>query len=1063
MTISRKLTPSSFDIALLTKELGAILVNTRLNAVVNVSKTTYLLRFHASNTALERCPTRRPDLLEAYTRPALLIEPGFHAHTTVFDRCKIGKPTAFTLQLRSELSNLICLGVTQFYFDRVIVLAFGRYGGDVTRRLVVELYGRGNVFVCDENYTIITSQAQLGKVVPGANYLSTRKDLTTYEQVRARCSFEYFTQVVDKATKQKGQAACIRAAIAQGFYLGGSASAVIMRALGLKTSIKARTVQQDEALLKRLWAVCEGVLYALFDALDTSVSSLLAPGYLYFYKRDEIEVVDSNEDETELVGTLLDAVCVAEYHPFDIRKIHQECTLYDDTTIRMYPSFNQTVDEYTSLLETARGYQARAQLLLKAKSILTHAQTTTDERVQALMATSAKNRLQAECMIWKAAYIDNSVRGIKMLFDKGKLTWKSIGEWLSSNPGQSLDLIASVDPAKKIITIEVPFDQEDVESMGLEGLKVLYTLDDVVKLVNLEDIDDVSSDEELPMNSTPDEEIGNDIRIALVKFDIHLPSWRGAQEAASQLYGRAKEAEEKGLRTVGQSNIYLKKIEKKSLAEAAKAISDTDARLVALQRQRAPLWFERFNWFISTDGCLVLAGRDAQSNELLVKKFMGPVDIFVHSEAHGAACTVIKCPPIPMDLRSAKDDRVLRWLPPQQTVLEAGAFTVANSKAWTQNVPLQAYWVYADQVTKTAPTGTFVGTGSFVIRGKRNYLPAQSMELGICLLWRYDEPRASLWYTRYSSPLKEDEYTIEAPIRATSRQQSDSIIVANTQRQKNIVRTAEQAERDKYKDERKQKQKERQEKIKQQKLQAKIRRLISEGREEEAAACQRRLDGEKDPEEAEVEQVQFCDLCGTIGHTWESCTTHDLARFRTLRSAHISPVLAQMWDGIDLPMFDQGVPEDEVCGDMQDDMLKDTIVSTSGAQEKELSGTTDSSEYSALFTITTERPTDEQGPGLLVMIAPYSVVKDVPYAVKIVPGQMTRGKAHRLLQQVLLGSKMLSPSKYEQLVIKQIPEHAVILGVPGPFQMQGYGVGKAVHSVTARQNKCSYQSILHAY
>jgi predicted ribosome quality control (RQC) complex YloA/Tae2 family protein len=34
----------------------------------------------------------------------------------------------------------------------------------------------------------------------------------------------------------------------------------------------------------------------------------------------------------------------------------------------------------------------------------------------------------------------------------------------------------------------------------------------------------------------------------------------------------------------------------------------------------------------------------------------------------------------------------------------------------------QVYWVYANQVSKTPPTGMFIGTGSFIIRGKRNFI-----------------------------------------------------------------------------------------------------------------------------------------------------------------------------------------------------------------------------------------------------------------------------------------------------------------------------------------------------
>lgn len=37
---------------------------------------------------------------------------------------------------------------------------------------------------------------------------------------------------------------------------------------------------------------------------------------------------------------------------------------------------------------------------------------------------------------------------------------------------------------------------------------------------------------------------------------------------------------------------------------------------------RKPHWFERFHWFISSENYLVVSGRDAQQNELLVKRYM---------------------------------------------------------------------------------------------------------------------------------------------------------------------------------------------------------------------------------------------------------------------------------------------------------------------------------------------------------------------------------------------------------------------------------------------------------
>ncbi len=63
---------------------------------------------------------------------------------------------------------------------------------------------------------------------------------------------------------------------------------------------------------------------------------------------------------------------------------------------------------------------------------------------------------------------------------------------------------------------------------------------------------------------------------------------------------------------------------------------------VTIQSIRKTHWWEKFNWFISSDGHIVIAGRDAQQNEMLVKRYMRKGDAYVHAEVHGAASCVVK-------------------------------------------------------------------------------------------------------------------------------------------------------------------------------------------------------------------------------------------------------------------------------------------------------------------------------------------------------------------------------------------------------------------------------------
>ena len=68
------------------------------------------------------------------------------------------------------------------------------------------------------------------------------------------------------------------------------------------------------------------------------------------------------------------------------------------------------------------------------------------------------------------------------------------------------------------------------------------------------------------------------------------------------------------------------------------------AAITNINKARKVFWFEKFFWFISSENYLVIAGRDMQQNELIVKKYMRAGDLYVHADLHGASSVVIKNP-----------------------------------------------------------------------------------------------------------------------------------------------------------------------------------------------------------------------------------------------------------------------------------------------------------------------------------------------------------------------------------------------------------------------------------
>jgi len=180
------------------------------------------------------------------------------------------------------------------------------------------------------------------------------------------------------------------------------------------------------------------------------------------------------------------------------------------------------------------------------------------------------------------------------------------------------------------------------------------------------------------------------------------------------------------------ANAYFEKSKKakKKLEGLKKAITDTSKKIEGLKEKKASVqekkllkkrkkeWYEKFHWFYSSDGLLVLAGRDAQSNEELIKKHMEEKnDLYFHAEIQGSPHCIIK----------AKENKA-----PEETQREAAEFVAVYSKAWVEGLSsINVYSVLPEQVSKNAPTGTSMKTGSFMIYGQKKWFKKTPLEFAI--------------------------------------------------------------------------------------------------------------------------------------------------------------------------------------------------------------------------------------------------------------------------------------------------------------------------------------------
>jgi predicted ribosome quality control (RQC) complex YloA/Tae2 family protein len=193
-------------------------------------------------------------------------------------------------------------------------------------------------------------------------------------------------------------------------------------------------------------------------------------------------------------------------------------------------------------------------------------------------------------------------------------------------------------------------------------------------------------------------------------FSLNLR--QSIQANADHYYTRSKKAEKKLKGAEMQLQETLTKIE-----EAKKQVTQKRENQQPLVKSIKKEWFEKFRWFFSSDGLLVIGGKDSTSNEVLLKKHVEPQDIIFHAEIMGAPFVVIKSKGKPI---------------PDQTINEAAQLAASYSRAWKEMLStVNVYWVTPEQVSKTPPSGQFLKKGSFMISGSKNFIRGVSLRIAI--------------------------------------------------------------------------------------------------------------------------------------------------------------------------------------------------------------------------------------------------------------------------------------------------------------------------------------------
>ena len=461
---------------------------------------------------------------------------------------------------------------------------------------------------------------------------------------------------------------------------------------GFDPTTAPEDVLKSETLLNEVLEVLQEAHRVVAEITGSEV----AKGYIVARKAKDADTAGASRPEKLPPGLLYE-----DFQPFRPKQFEEDSGL----SIIEFDGFNNTVDEFFSSIEGQRLESKLEEREATANRRLTAAREEHEKRLGGLQQVQHLNIRKAEAIEANVARVDEATVAVNGLLAQG-MDWVDIARLIEQEQGRG-NAVAQM--------IKLPLKlNENTITLLLGEAEADDDLDSVADKSDTESDTDNDNEEQTIRKPT------DDLRLS-IDIDLSLTAWANA----SQYYDQKKTAAEKEEKTLQSSSVALKSAERKIAADLKKGLTQEKDILRPI---RKTFWFEKFHFFISSDGYLVLGGKDAQQNELLYRRYLKRGDIYVHADLSGAPSVIIKNNP------STPDAPI-----PPSTLSQAGGLAVCASNAWESKAVMAAWWVNADQVSKTAPTGEYITTGAFMIRGKKNFLPPAQLLMGFALLWQISD------------------------------------------------------------------------------------------------------------------------------------------------------------------------------------------------------------------------------------------------------------------------------------------------------------------------------------
>jgi len=718
------------DVAAMVAHLNRVALGRRVINIYNgPNGDTYIFKMDKLTSANDGQATMDHDQKIASSNMLLLLESGVRFHTNIQPHENPGMPSQFCAKLRKHLRGLRLEQVTQLgTMDRVVHFVFG--SGDAQRHsLMLELYARGNLVLTNSSYTILSLlrsheynksneksssegnneaiQVKVGHAYPVTyattitastendeddndenGELLTAVDPLKWFEKQQRQSESTTTQVDDNSKSKKGgskkkknnttQAAwkmlLMKASSGVSHY-GPSLIEHCLRCAELWETSTVTSKYPHDLTTTEEWKAFQDVLESEGTRILTDIRNSASKGYILYQEKQ-------TKNPTQPSTSPFDDKILLEFQPH-LLKQHEAMPHLE------YHTFDLAADNFFSHLDLQKRILRAEQQQTQAEQRLEKIRLDQEKRFASLIEQQESLLEEAQLVEMHADMVEKALQVVNSALDSG-MDWDQLEDLVELEARQNHNPVAML-----------------IHKLDLEN-------DQMVMRLQREDAYD------------DDDEETDKARF----LDVTVSLNETAHGNAKAMFAKYRASKEKSKKTTEANAKALEAAEETAKRQMLEAQSRSAN--ITLQAKRKPMWFEKFNWFITTDNYLVLGGRDAQQNEQIVKRYLRPGDAYLHADVHGAASCILRA-------KRQRDPKTGRTTPiplSSQALREAGNFTICRSSAWSSRMVTSAWWVESHQVSKTAPTGEYLTVGSFMIRGKKNFLPPSQLEMGLAVLFR---------------------------------------------------------------------------------------------------------------------------------------------------------------------------------------------------------------------------------------------------------------------------------------------------------------------------------------